>query len=159
MLRPAALTAALAAMLSLTAFGGGNRMNFEMQPGRWLVYESLMLDGKYVEEIETEICLTRWTQRTPEQFLAMAARGATCEITSRKRDVGMLDLTYTCTDGPVQEGKIRIGASIDDMSVMAEADYTLDDGSVVPAYIDTMFLHDGPCPAPEEDAAPDEAPA
>lgn len=157
MLRPAAaLTAALAAFLILTAFGGGNRMNFEQQPGRWIVYEALMLDGKNAEETESEICLTGWTQRAPEDFLRMTARGATCEITGRDRDGGMINIRYACTDGPVQEGKIRVGGSMEDLSVMAEARYTMEDGRVVPAYIDTMFLFDGPCH--EAETEPEEAP-
>lgn len=142
MLRPAA---ALVALLLLTAFAGTDRMYFEQQPGRWLVFENLMLDGVYVEETESEICLTRWTRRTPEDFLAMAARGAACEITHQARDGGSMDVHYTCTEGPVRQGKIRIGGSSDDLSVWAEADYETGDGQVVPAYIDTMFLFQGPC--------------
>jgi hypothetical protein len=144
MLKPAA---ALAALLLLTAFAGTDRMYFEQQPGRWLVLEDLMLDGAYVQQDESEICLPHWTRRTPEDFIAMAARGASCEITHSARDMGMMAIHYTCTDGPVREGKIRIGGSIDDLSVWAEADYETEDGEVVPAYIDTMFMFDGPCTA------------
>lgn len=154
MLRPAA---AFAAFLLLTAFGGTDRMYFEQQPGRWLVFEDLMLEGTYVQQDESEICLTGWTRRTPEDFLAMAARGATCEITRSARDGAMMDINYTCTDGPVREGKIRIGGSIDDLSVWAEADYQLEDGRTVPAYIDTSFAFEGACAASEsqEQADPD----
>jgi hypothetical protein len=149
------IAAALAAFLLLTAFGGGDRMNFEQQPGRWLVYSAVMLDKTYTDEIESETCLSRWTQRTPEDFLAMTARGANCEITGRDRDGGMVNISYACSDGPVSEGKIRIGSSIDDLSVMGEGKYTKEDGSVVLAYIDTMFLFDGPCDPAESKAAPD----
>lgn len=51
MLRPAA---ALAAFLLLTAFGGTDRMYFEQQPGRWLIFEDLMLEGTYVQQDESE---------------------------------------------------------------------------------------------------------
>lgn len=146
MLRPAT---ALAAFLLLTAFTGTDRMTYELQPGRWLVFETLMLDGEFVEQSESEFCAKNWERRTPADFLAMAARGASCEITSQARDGEMIDLVYACSDGPVREGKIRIGGSIDDLTVWAEADYQTQDGRVVPAYIDTGFLFDGPCQTAE----------
>lgn len=157
--RPAAaLAAALAAILLLTAFVGPSRMDYELQPGRWLVFETLMLESDYVEERESEFCTTGWTRRTPEDYLAHTARGATCEITSRARNNDMLDITYACTDGPVREGKMSVGSSREDLGILAEADYTLEDGNIVPAYIDTMYLFDGPCDAAETEAATDPAP-
>lgn len=141
---------ALSAILLLTAFGEADRMTFEQQPGRWLVFEDLMLDGEYVQQTESDICLTGWTRRTPEDFVTMAARGADCEITRSARDGAMMDVYYACTDGPVREGRIRIGGSREDLTVMAEADYQTDDGRTVPAYIDTMFAFDGSCAAEDE---------
>ena len=142
--------AALSAILLLTAFGGADRMMFEQQPGRWLVFEDLMLEGEHVQQTESEICLTGWTRRTPEDFVTMAARGADCEITRSARDGAMMEVDYACSDGPVREGRIRIGGSREDLTVMAEADYQTEDGRTVPAYIDTMFAFDGPCAAEDE---------